>query len=128
MKETNPEDDNLCGCFRIRIRFTECLLKFWRDLQDDQIWKYEELSPLEFLERSERHSHTVVEDELTRAKWFWSRRPSVLSIASWIVWFVVYWSAILDLGMGLNRASASNRSDHYGADRDCTVRTVATRL
>src|SRR5215469_3668447 len=45
-------------------------------------------SPLEFLGRSERHSHTVVEDELTRAKWFWSRRPRVLSIASRIVWFV----------------------------------------
>ena len=88
MKETDPEDNNLCGCFRIRIRFTECLLKFWRDLQDDQIWKYEELSPLEFLGRSEQHSHTVVEDELTRAQWFWSRRPRVLSIASWIVWFV----------------------------------------
>jgi hypothetical protein len=46
-----------------------------RDLQDDQRWKYDELSPVQLLEKLSLHEYLVNSDELERAEYFWSHRP-----------------------------------------------------
>ncbi len=61
----------------------------WQDLQDDAHWKYEQLSPVQLLEKSKLHSYPTDNDELTRANWFWSRRPRLLPVASCIAWLIV---------------------------------------
>jgi hypothetical protein len=58
-----------------RIKCSEHLVRFWRDLHDDQIWKYEELCPIELLEEAEVDHRTLPKDELDRIAWFWRRRP-----------------------------------------------------
>ena len=69
--------------------FRKRLDALWQDLQADPPWKYEELSPVQLLERSEFHSYTPDSNDLARATWFWSRRPRFLQAASWIVWLTV---------------------------------------
>jgi hypothetical protein len=74
----------------------------WRDLHDDPHWKYGELCPLALLEESEGNKYRTDADELARANWFWSRRPRLLPLASWVVWFVValglpFWLFIVPL-------------------------------
>jgi hypothetical protein len=71
-----------------RITFTDHLVRFWNDLYDDQIWKYDELRPVELLEKAEIQSQIVPEDELARANWFWRRRPRVLSVVACVSWFM----------------------------------------
>jgi len=61
----------------------------WRDLQDKPHWKYEQLSPVQLLGRSDCHKYPPDEDELARANWFWNRRPRWLQAASCIIWFTV---------------------------------------
>jgi hypothetical protein len=45
----------------------------------DPIWKYEELPPGALIESLHLEPGTVNPDEFSRAEWFWSRRPKVLS-------------------------------------------------
>jgi hypothetical protein len=71
------------------IHFGERLGDFWRDLQDDQYWRYEELPPVELLEKLELHCRRPVTDELDRAGWFWNRRPCLLPVAGWIACLAV---------------------------------------
>jgi hypothetical protein len=71
--------------FNLRKR----LVEIWQDLQDDPNWKYEELSPVRLLEQLEPQRFPMDSDELVRATWFWSRRPRVLQIASYILWLLV---------------------------------------
>jgi len=61
----------------------------WQDLQDDAHWKYEQLSPVQLLEKSKLHSYPPDNDELARANWFWSRRPRLFPVASCIAWLIV---------------------------------------
>ena len=72
-----------------------------RYLQDDPHWKYEQLSPVQLLEKSELRNPTD-NDELARANWFWSRRPRLLPAASYTVWLVVtlglpFWLCVVPL-------------------------------
>jgi hypothetical protein len=69
--------------------FAKRLREIWRDLQDQPRWKYEQLSPVQLLEKSKLHRNSTDIDELARADWFWSRRPRVLATASCIVWLFV---------------------------------------
>jgi hypothetical protein len=71
-----------------RIKCTEHLVRFWNDLYDDQVWKYDELRPVELLEKAEIQSQTVPDHELERANWFWRRRPRALSAVAGVCWFV----------------------------------------
>jgi hypothetical protein len=71
-----------------RITCTEYLVRFWNDLYDDQLWRYDELRPVELLEQAEIQSQTVPEYELARANWFWRRRPRVLSVVACVCWFM----------------------------------------
>jgi hypothetical protein len=45
----------------------------------DPIWKYEELPPATLIKSLHLDPATVDDDEFSRAEWFWSRRPKVLS-------------------------------------------------
>ncbi len=76
-----------------RIRFRERLVRFWTDLHDDQRWKYDELAPVELLQKAEFHCQTLLEDELARVNWFWRRRPNVCSIVAWISWLIAVMGA-----------------------------------
>src|SRR4029077_8432564 len=68
------------------VSFAKRLRELWRDLQDQPRWKYEQLSPVQLLEKSKLHRNSTDIDELARANWFWGRRPRVLATASSIVW------------------------------------------
>ena len=72
-----------------KLSFGKRLREVWQDFQDDPHWKYEQLSPVQLLEKSEFHRHPTDNDELARANWFWSRRPRLLQAASCIVWLIV---------------------------------------
>ena len=45
----------------------------------DRVWKYEELPPGALIKSLRLEPAAVDHDELSRAEWFWSRRPKVLS-------------------------------------------------
>jgi hypothetical protein len=82
------------GCHQARARsgkssFSKQLAGLWRDLQDDQHWKYEELSPTELLEKLGRHEYLPNSNELERAEYFWSRRPGFFPVISYIAWLIV---------------------------------------
>jgi hypothetical protein len=53
------------------------LSEVWQDLQADPKWKYEQLAPVQLLEKSELRVRLTDSSELVRATWFWSRRPTV---------------------------------------------------
>ena len=69
-----------------KFNFHKPLRNLWQDLQDDSYWKYEQLSPVQLLEKSGLPANSTDIDELARANWFWSRRPRLLPTTNWIVW------------------------------------------
>ena len=76
------------------------LASVWQDLQNEQKWKYEELSPARLLERLNLLEYSRENDEFARANWFWTRRPRVLTMATYVVWLIVivgspFWLFIL---------------------------------
>ena len=72
-----------------RCGLGKALSEVWHDLQADPKWKYEQLSPIQLLEKLELRIHLRDSGELFRATWFWSRRPRLLSVASSILWITV---------------------------------------
>jgi hypothetical protein len=72
-----------------KLPFSKRLARVWQDLQNEQKWKYEELSPAQLLERLNLLEHSRENDEFARANWFWGRRPRVLTMASYLVWLIV---------------------------------------
>jgi hypothetical protein len=73
----------------MKLPFSKFLTRVWQDLQNEQKWKYEELSPARLLEKLKLLEYSREDDELTRANWFWARRPRVLTTASYLVWLIV---------------------------------------
>jgi hypothetical protein len=71
-----------------RIPFSEEISEFWRDLQKDHAWKYQESSPNQILEGCELQGQ-FDDDEMVRASWFWSRRPRLLHEHSLLVWLLI---------------------------------------
>jgi len=69
-----------------KTKCSEHLVRLWRDLHDDQPWKYEELCPIELLQTVEIDYQTVSKDELDRVAWFWGRRPRVLTAVGLVLW------------------------------------------
>jgi hypothetical protein len=51
-------------------------------------WKYEELPPAALISSLHLELAAVDRDELSRAEWFWSRRPKVLSES--LIFFFLY--------------------------------------
>jgi hypothetical protein len=81
-----------CANFRAsseKLTFTEHLARFWRDLEDDQRWKYDELSPVQLLETLKLDDCPADKDELARAEFFWSRRARSFPTAGYLLWLVV---------------------------------------
>ncbi len=83
-----------------KFTFSKHLVGFWRDLEDNQHWKYDELSPTQLLAKLKLDDCPVDKDELARAEFFWSRRPRLLPAAGYIVWFILllglpYWLFIV---------------------------------
>jgi hypothetical protein len=72
-----------------KFALLKCLGDVWRDLHDDPHWKYERLSPVRALEKSELRRYLMDNDELACANWFWRRRPPLLPVVSSIVWLIV---------------------------------------
>ena len=72
-----------------KLNFTKHLVGFWRDLEDNQRWKYEELSPVLLLEKLKLDEHPADKDELARAEFFWRRRPRLLPAIGYIAWLIV---------------------------------------
>ena len=62
---------------------------FCRDLEDNQRWKYDELSPVQLLEKLKLNEYPTDKGELARAEFFWSRRPRLLTGIDYIVWLTV---------------------------------------
>jgi hypothetical protein len=84
----------------MKLPFSKRLAKVWQDLHDEQKWKYEELSPARLLERLNLLEYSRENDEFARANWFWTRRPHLLTMATYLVWLIVisglpFWLFIL---------------------------------
>src|SRR5258708_8966531 len=62
---------------------------FCRDLEDNQRWKYDELSPVQLLEKLKLDEYPTDKGEFARAEFFWSRRPRLLTAIDYIVWLTV---------------------------------------
>jgi hypothetical protein len=88
-------------CLSKKLGFGQRLGEIWRDLQDEAQWKYERLSPVQLLEKSQLHAHLMNNDELARASWFWSRRPRFLQAGSTVIWIIVALGLPLWLSIGL---------------------------
>src|SRR5260221_5407112 len=72
-----------------KSNFSRHLVGFWRDLEDNQRWKYDELSPLQLLEKLKPDEGPPNKDELARADFFWRRRPRLLPATGYIAWIIV---------------------------------------
>jgi hypothetical protein len=73
----------------MKLPFSKRLARVWQDLQGEQEWKYQELSPARLLERLNLLEYSRENDEFSRANWFWARRPRVLTMTSYLVWLIV---------------------------------------
>jgi hypothetical protein len=69
--------------------FGRFLSDAWKDLQNGQHWKYEQLSPIKLLQRSKHLRYSPDNDELTRANWFWNRQPRWHQAISFTLWLIV---------------------------------------
>jgi hypothetical protein len=81
-----------CANFRAspeNLTFTEHLAEFWRDLEDDQRWKYDELPPVQLLEKSQLGERLPDKEELARAEFFWRRRPRSLPATAFLLWIIL---------------------------------------
>ena len=72
-----------------RLNFTKYVVGFCRDLEANQRWKYDQLSPVQLLEKLNLDEFPADKDELARAEFFWSRRPRFLPAISYIAWLIV---------------------------------------
>ena len=72
-----------------KLPVSKRLARVWQDPQNEQKWKYEELSPARLLEKLNLLESSRENDELARANWFWGRRPRVLTMASYLAWLIV---------------------------------------
>ena len=73
----------------MKVNLTKHLVGVLRDLEDNQSWKYDELSPVKLLERLKLDKRLVDRDELERAEYLWTRRPRFLRAISGIAWLLV---------------------------------------
>lgn len=69
-----------------KFNLTKPLVRVWRDLEDKQHWKYDELSPVRLLEKLKLNEYPPDKDELARAEHFWSRRLRLLPVISYVFW------------------------------------------
>ena len=63
--------------YGMKVNFKH-LMGVLRDLEENQSWKYDELSPVQMLERLKLDKRLVDREELERTEFFWARRPRFL--------------------------------------------------
>jgi hypothetical protein len=56
----------------------DSLLTIWRDLTTEPVWKYEESPPFLLSELTKLNLVEASDGELSRAMWFWLRRPKMM--------------------------------------------------
>jgi hypothetical protein len=81
-----------CANFRAsleKLNVSKHLTGFWRDLEDDQRWKFDELPPVQLLNKSQLDEHLPDKDELARAEFFWRRRPRLLPATGFLLWIIL---------------------------------------
>ena len=141
MKKSRKIDRSIVNRFQLEKHgLGKALSEVWHDLRADPKWKYEELTPIQLLEKSELHIRLAGSGELVRATFFWSRRPRLLSVASSILWITVtlglpFWLRIPSIGVPLTILAAvvintdlvrSLRWRHqYESSIDRLIRTIA---
>ena len=54
------------------------LLAVWRDLITEPVWRYEDLPPFLLSEVTKLDLFEASDSELSRAMWFWLRRPKLM--------------------------------------------------
>lgn len=79
---------NICAPSKT-VNFTKHLVGVLRDIEDNQDWKYDELPPVQLLERLKLNKCLADRDEVERAEYFWTRRPRFFRAISWILWLLV---------------------------------------
>jgi hypothetical protein len=72
-----------------KANFSKCLVGIWRDIENNQSWKYDELPSVQLLERLKVDKRLADRDELERAEYFWILRPRFLRAVSWSAWLLV---------------------------------------
>jgi hypothetical protein len=72
-----------------KSNLTKCLVEAWRNLEAEQRWKYDELSPVQLLKKLKLDRYPLNQDELARAEFFWSRRPRLLTATGYVAWLIV---------------------------------------
>jgi hypothetical protein len=112
-----------------KLNFTKHFVGLWHDLEDNQHWKYGELSPVQLLEKLKLNKHPTDKDELARAEFFWSRRPRLLPATGYILWII----AALALPVWLfvfsgDRIAAPNSIGGGGQRRNRTICALATSV
>jgi hypothetical protein len=63
----------MCGPLFVAIMYSR------KKVDAEPVWKYEELPPAALIKSLHVESVAIDQDELSRAEWFWTRRPKVLS-------------------------------------------------
>jgi hypothetical protein len=107
MKKSRKIDRSIVNRSQLEKQgFGQALREVWHDLRADPKWKYEQLTPIQLLEKSELRIRLPDSGELVRATWFWSRRPRLLSVASSLLWITValglpFWLRIPAIGVPL---------------------------
>ncbi|HYZ72945.1 MAG TPA: thioredoxin [Chthoniobacterales bacterium] len=71
------------------VNFSKHLAGVLRDIEENHSWKYDELCPVQLLEKLKLDKSLADRDEVERAEYFWSRRPRFLRAISWILWLLV---------------------------------------
>jgi hypothetical protein len=72
-----------------KLNVSRHLTRFWRDLEDDQRWKYDELPPVQLWEKLQLDERLPDKDELARAEFFWRRRPRLLPATGFLLWIIL---------------------------------------
>jgi hypothetical protein len=79
-----------------------------KKVEADPIWKYEELPPAALIKSLHLEPSAIDQDEFSRAEWFWSRRPEVLSES--LSFFFFYLTVVVRLSIWFPTPSGSSFS------------------
>jgi hypothetical protein len=108
----------------------------------DPIWKYEELPPGALIKCLHLEPAAIDRGELSRAEWFWSRRPKVLSesVSSFFCYVIVLvcllyltpetiWLLLLWILAGVSCASIEHiRLNRWRNEYESTIKAIVVHL
>jgi hypothetical protein len=108
----------------------------------DPIWKYEELPPGALIKSLHLEPAAIDQDELSRAEWFWSRRPKVLSesVSSFFCYVIVLvcllysapetiWLLLLWILAGVSCASIEHiRLSRWRNEYESSIKAIVVHL